>query len=78
MKKNEISYTDAINELEAIVNKMESEDIEVDELSEAVKRAGVLIRICREKLKVTEQEVSSLLKEISDAEIAPIDEDDAE
>ena len=55
MSKNEITYAQAIEELEAIVKRMENEDIEVDELSETVKRAGILIRICREKLKVTEQ-----------------------
>ncbi len=78
MKKNEISYADAINELEEIVNKMENEDIEVDELSDAVKRAGILIRICREKLKVTEEEVSGLLKEISEAETTAIDNNENE
>ncbi len=78
MKKNEISYAEAINELEEIVNKMENEDIEVDELSDAVKRAGILIRICREKLKVTEEEVSGLLKEISEAETTAIDNNENE
>ena len=78
MKKNEISYAEALNELEEIVNKMENEDIEVDELSDAVKRAGILIRICREKLKVTEEEVSGLLKEISEAETTAIDNNENE
>jgi len=78
MKINEISYAEAINELEEIVNKMENEDIEVDELSDAVKRAGILIRICREKLKVTEEEVSGLLKEISEAETTAIDNNENE
>jgi len=76
MSKNEITYAQAIEELEAIVKRMENEDIEVDELSETVKRAGILIRICREKLKVTEQEVNNLLTEITKAENSENSSDD--
>ncbi|HRS54262.1 MAG TPA: exodeoxyribonuclease VII small subunit [Bacteroidales bacterium] len=68
MENNKLSYSEAIKELEEIVNKMGDENIEVDKLSEAVKRASFLIKLCREKLKITEQEVNDLLKEISEAE----------
>lgn len=62
--KNKTTYTQAIAELEEIVNEIENEDIGVDELSEKVKRASVLIKICKDKLYKTEEEVSSVLKDI--------------
>lgn len=62
--KNKTAYSTAIHELEEIVNEIENADIGVDELSEKVKRASVLIKICKDKLYKTEEEVSAVLKEI--------------
>ena len=57
------SYEDAYEELRQIVEDIESGSISVDILSEKVKRAGELIRYCKEKLFKTEEEVNTLLKE---------------
>ncbi|MCD4747524.1 MAG: exodeoxyribonuclease VII small subunit, partial [Bacteroidales bacterium] len=62
--ENKIVYTEAIEELESIVNEIENEDITVDELSEKVKRASILIKLCKEKLNRTEDEINEVLKEI--------------
>jgi len=62
--KNKTTYSAAILELEDIVSEIENADIGVDELSEKVKRASVLIKICKDKLYKTEEEVSTVLKEI--------------
>lgn len=64
--KKDIQYTEAINELEHIVSSIENEDVNVDELSKKVKRAAELIKICKNKLKTTEKEVSSILKDINE------------
>jgi exodeoxyribonuclease VII small subunit len=53
-----------MEELERIVREIEDADISVDELSERVKRASVLIRYCRSKLHKTEEEVEEVLKQI--------------
>ena len=63
--KKEIPYTQAIEELEEIVSSIENEDVNVDELSVKVKRAAELIKICKDKLHNTEEEVNSILKEIN-------------
>jgi exodeoxyribonuclease VII small subunit len=63
--KKEIPYTQAIEELEEIVSSIENEDVNVDELSVKVKRAAELIKICKNKLHNTEEEVVSILKEIN-------------
>lgn len=62
--ENNIKYTDAISELEAIVSEIENEDISVDDLAEKVKRASMLIRICKDKLTKTETEVNEVLKDL--------------
>jgi exodeoxyribonuclease VII small subunit len=61
MAKKNISYDEAINELEQIVAEMEDENIGIDDLSARVKRATELIGICRQKLSSTEEEVNKIL-----------------
>jgi exodeoxyribonuclease VII small subunit len=66
--ENENTYEKAFEELQNIVKEIESGTISVDELSEKVKRAGALIRFCKEKLFRTEEEVNEVLKEIEKKE----------
>lgn len=58
------TYEDAYEELQQIVKEIESGTISVDVLGDKVKRAGDLIRFCKEKLFKTEQEVNEVLKDI--------------
>ncbi len=62
------NYTEAFDELRAIATEIEQGEITVDELSEKVKRAAELIRFCKVKLTTTEENVSSILKELGSAE----------
>jgi exodeoxyribonuclease VII small subunit len=62
--KEEINYTDAFEELQTIVTEIEQGEISVDELSEKVKRASLLIKICKAKLVSTEEDVNKILKEL--------------
>ena len=62
-KNKELTYSQALAELEDIISRIESEQVDVDALAEKVKRASVLIRFCREKLKSTEEEVKSVLSD---------------
>jgi exodeoxyribonuclease VII small subunit len=57
-----LSYTTAVTELEEIIRELEDASISVDELSEKVKRAAVLLQYCRDKLTSTEKEVNNVLK----------------
>lgn len=64
----EPKYTEAFEELQQIVAEIEGGEITVDELSEKVKRAALLIRICKQKLTATESEVATILKELESDE----------
>ncbi|WP_447641859.1 MULTISPECIES: exodeoxyribonuclease VII small subunit [Chitinophagaceae] len=60
-----ISYTEAFQELQTIVTEMENGDIDLDNLSEKVKRASFLIGVCKEKLSSTEENVQNILLELN-------------
>lgn len=62
--KEKINYTEAFEELQSIVSEIEQGEISVDELSEKVKRAAKLIKICKTKLSTTEENVGEILKEL--------------
>lgn len=66
MTKGKITYKSAVAEIEQILELMEREELDVDEMSEKVKRVSELIRICRQKLLQTQEEVEKVLKEIED------------
>lgn len=61
-----IKYTEAFKELQEIVAEIEDGEISVDDLSAKVKRATQLIRICRQTLTSTEEDVNKILKELEE------------
>ncbi|MFA5337196.1 MAG: exodeoxyribonuclease VII small subunit [Candidatus Omnitrophota bacterium] len=63
MSKKTIKYNEAISELNGILSDLESERVDVDELTIRVKRAVELIKLCREKIEETELEVRKIVKE---------------
>ena len=64
MNKKNVSYKDAITEIEEILRQLESNELDVDELSEKVKRVALLVTLCKDKLHNTEQEIDKILKEM--------------
>ncbi len=64
MINEEIKYTEAFDELQQIVQEIEEGEITVDELAVKVKRAAQLIKICKNKLTTTEEDVNEILKEL--------------
>lgn len=61
MAKDNITYTEAFEELQQIVKEMENADISVDELSDKIKRCTLLIKICKDKLTKTEAEIAKIM-----------------
>lgn len=61
---DKISYTEAFEELQSLVNEIEAGEISVDQLSEKVRRAAYLIKLCKQKLTSTEEDVNKILKEL--------------
>lgn len=65
-KSRQLTYSRALKELEEIINEIESEEINVDVLTEKVKRASCLIKFCKDRLRNTEEEVKKVLSEIEE------------
>ena len=58
-----MKYEEAIKNLESIVSKMESGKLDLDQLEEKLKEAQQLIKLCRDKLTKTDEEISKLLQQ---------------
>ena len=66
MKKEKISYSEAIAEIESILKRMETNGVDIDNLSVDVSHASTLIEMCREKLLKTESDVNKILNKESE------------
>lgn len=65
--ENEIpqSYTEAVDELEKILNSLRGDSCDVDTLAERTRRAAVLLKECRSRLTRTEEELARVLDELN-------------
>lgn len=58
------SFSEAMQELEAILRRVESEEVDVDRLAGELKRAAELLELCRGKIRRAEVEVSQIMSRI--------------
>ena len=63
MTKEKISYSEAVTEIESILEKIEAGNLDVDALTEQVSRVTQLLKICRDKLHKTETQIDQILGE---------------
>ena len=64
MAKKDFSFNDAVKEIEIILENIEKGNLDVDKLSDEVKRASELIKQCQKKLRSTEDEINSIFKDL--------------
>lgn len=62
MAKKEITYTEAMAEIEQILDRFRREEMTVDSLTQEVARATELIALCKERLSKTEDELKTISK----------------
>jgi len=62
----ELKYNKAVQRLDEIISKIESEDIDVDELADKVKEAVNLIKVCKAKIEKAEMEVKEVVDGFSE------------
>ena len=58
-----ITYNEAVSEIESILSEIENEEINVDNLSEKVKRVSFLIKHCKQKLTDTDENVKKIFED---------------
>ena len=59
----DIKYEAAYAELQAIVRKMENDELDIDQMSDQLRRAQQLIKLCKDKLTKTDEEIKKILAE---------------
>ena len=59
----ETKYEEAIRQLEDIVEKLENNELDIDEMSKQLKKAQQLIKLCKERLTKTDGEIQKILSE---------------
>lgn len=61
--KKEFNYEKSVAQLESIVHRMESGEMDIDSLCDELKTAMSLIKQCKDKLTKTDEEIKKLLEE---------------
>ena len=58
-----MKYEEAMATLEQVVARMENNELDLDTMSEELKKAQQLIKLCKDKLTKTDREIRKLLNE---------------
>lgn len=61
----EMSYREAVNELDTILREMQSDNCDIDRLSAMTRRATELIAECRNRLTATDKELRNILASLA-------------
>ena len=65
MSKQKISYTEAVAELETILAQLEqSSEVNMEVISEKVKRAAVLMELCKKQLHELDVELEKMMNDL--------------
>lgn len=65
MSKQKITYTEAVAELENILAELEqTSDVNMEVIAEKVKRAGVLMTLCKTQLHSMNADLDKILSEL--------------
>ena len=77
-----MTYREAIEELETILRALETDAVDVDDLTTRVERSAELIRLCRHKLRHAEASLDRVFDTLdeedeADEEMEENEEDDA-
>lgn len=66
-KNNEMTYSQALAELEGILSGLRGENCDVDTLASRTRRAAELLAECRRRLTRTEEDLTKVLEELDNA-----------
>lgn len=64
MAKKEIGFNEALKGIEEILKNIEDGEPDIDRLSEDVRKAAGLIRICRRRLRETGEKIDGIMEEL--------------
>lgn len=65
-----MTYREAIEELETILRALETDAVDVDDLTARVERSAELIRLCRHKLRHAEASLDRVFDSLDEDEVS--------
>jgi exodeoxyribonuclease VII small subunit len=65
-KESEPGYGEAMAELEAILDELEGDQLDVDLLAARVQRASELLKVCRARIARAQQDVDRIVADLDD------------
>ncbi len=60
------TFSQALEELESILERIDSDDTDIDQLGDELRRATELLEVCRGKIRRAELEVSQIVDRLGD------------
>lgn len=63
---NNMTYAQAMERLEAIMNDVQGGKMDIDSLTDVLKEADEIIKFCKNKLYKVDEEVKAVLQNISE------------
>ena len=65
-ENNEISYSLALEELQEIINDLESDQVDIVELAKKIERANELLEQCQKRLTSTQMQVEKIIEALNE------------
>jgi len=73
-----VTYNEAIQELETILRSLETDQVDVDDLTARAERSAELIRLCRHKLRHAETSLDRVFDSLDEEEAEDPEDTDLE
>ena len=73
-----MTYNEAIQELETILRSLETDQVDVDDLTARAERSAELIRLCRHKLRHAETSLDRVFDSLDEEETEEAEDTDQE
>jgi exodeoxyribonuclease VII small subunit len=71
-----IGFGTALAELETILERIDSDEVDIDELADELGKAATLLEVCRSKIRRAEAEVSQIVQRLESSDATPTGGDD--
>jgi exodeoxyribonuclease VII small subunit len=71
-----VTYNEAIQELETILRSLETDQVDVDDLTARAERSAELIRLCRHKLRHAEASLDRVFDSLDEEQTDPEEEEE--
>ena len=67
----DLTYAEALDELDGILSELEASTVDVDVLAERVARGAVLVRYCRQRLRIVRSDVEAVVETMLEPAVEP-------